>query len=79
MLVEQLFTGQQVETYEIYSKMQDANGVQHYVTTSLLYLQTIKEKYIVAYDEFITQLRIYAKAVRILAKGILTNFLNNII
>ena len=38
MLVEQLFTGQQVEAYEIYSKMQDACGVQHYVTNSLLYL-----------------------------------------
>ena len=31
----------------------------------------IKEKYIVVYNEFITQLQIYAKAVRILAKGYL--------
>ena len=38
MLVEQLFTGQQVEAYGIYSKMQDAHEVQHYVTDSLLYL-----------------------------------------
>ena len=42
MLVEQLFMGQQVEVYTIYSKMQDACGVQHYVT-NLLYLRTIKE------------------------------------
>ena len=55
-LVEQLFAGQQVVTYQIYSKMQDAGGVQHYVTNSLLYLQTIKEKYIAVYNEFITQL-----------------------
>ena len=48
MLVEQLFAGQQVEAYRIYSKMQDTCGVQHYVTNSLLYLQTIKEKYIVS-------------------------------
>ena len=34
----ELFTGQQVQAYEIYSKMQDACGVQHYVTNSLLYL-----------------------------------------
>ena len=37
----------------------------------LLYLCTIKEKYIAVYNEFITQLLIYAKAVRILAKGYL--------
>ena len=38
---------------------------------ALLYLCTIKEKYITVYNEFITQLHIYAKAVRILAKGYL--------
>ena len=38
VLVEQLFAGQQVEAYRIYSKMQDACRVQHYVTNSLLYL-----------------------------------------
>ena len=38
MLVEQLFTGQQVEAYRIYSKMQDPHTVQHYVTNLLLYL-----------------------------------------
>ena len=70
-LVEQLFAGQQVEAYRIYSRMQDACRVQHYVTNSLLYLWTIKEKYIVVYNEFITQLWIYAKVVRILAKGYL--------
>ena len=71
MLVEQLFSGQQVAAYQIYSKMQDAHGVQHYVTNSLLCLQTIKEKYIAVYNKFITQLQIYDKAVRILAKGYL--------
>ena len=56
LLVEQLFAGQQVWAYQIYSKMQDAHRVQRYVTNSLLYLQTIKEKYIAVYNEFITQL-----------------------
>ena len=51
--------------------MQGTHRVQHYVTNSLLYLQTIKEKYIAVYNEFITQVQIYAKAVRILAKGYL--------
>ena len=51
--------------------MQHAHSVQHYVMNSLLYLYTIKEKYIAVYDEFITQLCIYAKAIRILTKGYL--------
>ena len=38
MLVEQLFAGQQVQEYQIYSKIQDTRGIQHYVTNSLLYL-----------------------------------------
>ena len=57
--------------------MQDAHSVQHYVTNALLYQCTIKEKYTVVYNEFITQLQIYAKAVRILAKGYLPNFFSN--
>ena len=51
--------------------MQNAHSVQHYMMNALLYLCTIKEKYIVVYNEFITQLHICAKAVRILAKGYL--------
>ena len=70
-LVEQLFAGQQVAAYQIYSKMQDIHGVQCYITNSLLYLHTKKEKYIAVYNEFITQLWIYAKVVRNLAKGYL--------
>ena len=54
-LVEQLFAGQQVVAYQIYSKMQGTHGVQHYITNSLLYLHTINEKYIAVYNEFITQ------------------------
>ena len=51
--------------------MQNACSVQHYVMNALLYLHTIKEKYIAVYNEFITQLCMYTKAVRILAKGYL--------
>ena len=71
ILMEQLFAGQQVVAYQIYSKMYDACGVQHYVTNLLLYLQTMKEKYVAVYNKFIIQLQIYAKVVRILAKGYL--------
>ena len=51
--------------------MHNAHGIQHYAISSLLYLCTIKDKYIAIYNEFISQLQIYAKAVRILAKGYL--------
>ena len=37
----------------------------------MLCLRTIKDKYIEIYNEFISQLHIYAKAVRILAQGYL--------
>ena len=37
----------------------------------MLYLRTIKEKYIEIYNEFISQLHIHAKAIRIVAKGYL--------
>ena len=37
----------------------------------MLYLGSIKDKYIEIYIEFISQLHIYAKAIRILAKGYL--------
>ena len=40
-LVEQLFAGQQVAAYQIYSKMQDVHSVQHYIKNPLLYLHTI--------------------------------------
>ena len=37
----------------------------------MLYLRTIKEKYIEIYNEFISELHIYVKVIRILAKGYL--------
>ena len=51
--------------------MHNACSIQHYTISSLLYLCTIKDKYIAIYNEFISQLQIYVKAVRILANGYL--------
>ena len=50
-------------------------GLQHYSINSLLYLRTIQDKYIALYRELITQLPIYTSAIRILAKGYLSNTL----
>ena len=55
-LIESLFTGQTVAAYEAYSQMHGACGIQHYAINSLLYLHTIKDKYIEIYNKFILQL-----------------------
>ena len=71
---ERLFVGQhspsKFRTLYAYSL-----GLQHYSANSLLYLRTIQDKCITLYRELISQLCIYASAIRILAKGYLSNTL----
>ena len=68
-LYESSFAGKTLAAYESYSQMHSSHGIQHYAVNSILYLRTIKDKYIEIYNELISQLHIYAKAVRNLAKG----------
>ena len=70
-LYESLFAGQTSAAYKAYSLMHGACGIQHYAVNSMLYLHTIKNKYIKIYNKFISQLHIYSKAVGVLAKGYL--------
>ena len=70
-LIEGLFAGKSWSAYEAYSQMHAHRSIQHYAIKSMLYLQMIKDKYIEIYNKFISQLWIYAKAFRILAKGYL--------
>ena len=69
---ESLFAGRMSSVYDFYLQMHGAQGIQHYAINSMLYLRTIKDKYIEIYNKFISQLCTYAKAVRILAKGYLS-------
>ena len=55
-LIESLFTRQSAAAYEAYSQMHGASGIQHYMINSMLYLCTIKDKYIEIYNKFILQL-----------------------
>ena len=71
---ERLFAGQQ-SSLTVKSLYAHSLGLHHYSINSLLYLRTIKDKYIALYRELITQLQIYASAIRILAKGYLLNTL----
>ena len=67
---EKLFVGQQ-DTGLLQPRYINMQGIQHYSINSLLYLRLVKEKYSLMYKEFITQLYIYANAIRVLAKGYL--------
>ena len=53
-MYESLFAGQVSAAYEAYSQMHGAHSIQHYAVNSMLYLHTIKEKYIEIFNEFIS-------------------------
>ena len=71
---ERLFAGQQ-SSLILRSLYADSLSLHHYSISSLLYLRTIHDKYMVLYRELITQLWIYTTAIRILSKGYLPNTL----
>ena len=44
------------KAYKYYSQMYGDHGIQHYAINSMLYLRTIKDKYIEMYIRFISHL-----------------------
>ena len=48
------------------------DGVEHYAINSLLYITTLREKYVKIYEHFINQLNMYANAIKVLSKGYLS-------
>ena len=77
MMYKSLFTGRTSAAYEYYSQMHGEQGIQHCAINSMLYLRTIKDKYIEIYMHSFHNSTLYAKVVRILAKGYLTISLIN--
>ena len=67
-LHERLFAGQQ-SSLTLRSLYVNSLGLHHYFINSLLYLRTVKDKYIALYKELITQLQICTTSIRNLAKG----------
>ena len=65
---EKLFSGQITNWYNYYSS---SLGVQHYAINSLLFLTTVREKYVKMYERFLNQLKQYLQAIRVLSKGYL--------
>ena len=67
---KKLFVGQH-STAILQSFYANAQGIQHFFINSMLYLRTVKDKYVLLYKELMMQLHIYATSIRILAKGYL--------
>ena len=65
---EKLFTGKLSSSFTWYLTKE---GVNHYAINTLLYLRTFREKYVKMYEQFIMQLHMYAKVIRILSNGCL--------
>ena len=65
---EKLFSGQ-INNWYNYSS--SSTGVQHYAVNSLLFLTTVREKYVKMYERFLNQLIQYSQAIRVLSKGYL--------
>ena len=53
------------------NKMAHIHNDFDYSIDAVLFLTTIKEKYVRMYEKFIAELRSYSKAIRILSKGYL--------
>ena len=49
----------------------NSNNEYNYATDSVLFLTTIKEKYVRVYEKFVVELKSYSKVIRILSKGYL--------
>ena len=53
---------------EIYSQDE---GVLNYAINAVLFLTTVREKYVKMYERFIEELKLYSRAIRVLSKGYL--------
>ena len=65
---ETLFVGEIEKWYRWYLSARDVN---HYTINTLLFLTTVREKYVKMYERFINQLKMYSQVIRVLTKGYL--------
>ena len=65
---EKTFTGKLHDWMEIYAQDE---GVHISAINSVLFLTTVREKYVKMYKRFIEELKLYSKAIRFLSKGYL--------
>ena len=65
---EKTFAGKLNQWLELYLHQ---DGVHHYAINLLLFLTSIREKYVKMCERFLEQLKMYAKVIIILSKGYL--------
>ena len=65
---ERTFAGRLHDWMELYSQDE---GVRNYAINSILFLITVREKYVRKYERFLEELKLYSRAIRILSKGYL--------
>ena len=65
---EKTFDGKLHDWMDIYSQDE---GVCNYAINSVLFLTTVREKYVKMYERFIEEMKLYSKAIRVLSKGYL--------
>ena len=58
-------------------KLADIHNEFDYSMDTVLFLTTVKEKYVRMYEKFIAELRSYLKAIRVFSKGYLSITFNN--
>ena len=63
---EKTFAGKLHDWKELYTQVE---GVHNYAINSILFLTTVREKYVKMYERFIEELKLYSKVIQILSKG----------
>ena len=69
---EKTFVGKLNQTYQVYL---NEEGTHNFAINCVLFLTTMREKYVEMYERFIEELQVYSKAIRILSKGYLPIYL----
>ena len=69
---ERTFAGKLTQRYQFYL---NEEGAHNFTISSILFLTTVREKYVKMYERFIEELKSYSKAIRILSKGYLARYL----
>ena len=69
---ERTFAGKLTQMYQFYL---NEEGAHNFAISSILFLTTVREKYVKMYERFIEELKTYSKVIRILSKGYLLIYL----
>ena len=68
---EKTFAGKLHDWMELYS---EDEGINNYAINSVLFLTTVREKYVKMYERFIEELKLYSKADKSFIKRVFINF-----